>query len=256
MTLQSPRIYVYKITFEEVPHYYYGVHKEKRYDEYYMGSPVTHKNYWKIYTPKKEYIKFFDFSDDGYVEAKKFENSLISPVVNESLCLNEHCGGYMSLDICRKSGKIGGQKIHKLGLGIHGRSKEKISEDGRKAGLRSYELKVGVHNRSKEQMHEDGKKAAKKNKENGTAIFGMTPEERIEAGKKGGKISGQKTYKLGIGIHGLSKEEKHEAGKKAAKIQHKQKWQCTITGYISTPCGLSSYQRARGIDTSNRVKIE
>ena len=35
MTSQSPRIYTYKITFQEVPYYYYGVHKEKRFDEYY-----------------------------------------------------------------------------------------------------------------------------------------------------------------------------------------------------------------------------
>jgi hypothetical protein len=47
------RIYTYKITFEEVPYYYWGSHKEKRYNEYYMGSPVTHKWCWDFYTPKK-----------------------------------------------------------------------------------------------------------------------------------------------------------------------------------------------------------
>lgn len=35
MTTYSPRIYVYKITFLEVPHYYYGVHKEDFFNEYY-----------------------------------------------------------------------------------------------------------------------------------------------------------------------------------------------------------------------------
>jgi hypothetical protein len=29
MTSQSPRIYTYKITFEEVPYYYYGMKAEK-----------------------------------------------------------------------------------------------------------------------------------------------------------------------------------------------------------------------------------
>jgi len=33
MTSQSPRIYTYKITFEEVPYYYYGSKKEKAFDE-------------------------------------------------------------------------------------------------------------------------------------------------------------------------------------------------------------------------------
>lgn len=36
----------------------------------------------------------------------------------------------------------------------------------------------------------------------------------------------------------------------------KVRLQCTVTGYISTPCGLASYQRARGIDPSNRRRVD
>ena len=221
-----------------------------------MGSPVTHKDFWELYTPKKEYIEFFEYSDEGYTEAKIFENSLITPVLNHKLCLNENCGGSYSLESLRKAGRIGGKKVHELRMGIHGRSKEKMSEDNRKAGLKCCELNVGVHNRSKEQMIEDGKKSAQKNKEDGTGIFGMTSEEKSEAGKIGGKIGGKYTYEKGIGLHGLSEKEKNQARKKGAKTQHKQKWQCTITGHVSSPCGLSSYQRVRGIDTFNRIRIE
>lgn len=46
-----------------------------------------------------------------------------------------------------------------------------------------------------------------------------------------------------------------KGGLKGAKVQHSQRWKCTVTGYISTPCGLSHHQKRRGIDTSNRVKI-
>jgi hypothetical protein len=49
----QPRIYTYKITFEEVPYYYYGSKKEKVFDEEYCGSPVTNKWCWELYTPKK-----------------------------------------------------------------------------------------------------------------------------------------------------------------------------------------------------------
>ena len=56
MTKQSPRIYTYKITFEEVPYYYYGVHKEKRFNEEYWGSPHTNKWAWEFYTPKKQIL--------------------------------------------------------------------------------------------------------------------------------------------------------------------------------------------------------
>ena len=57
MTSQSPRIYLYKITFEEVPYYYYGVKKEKYFNQKYWGSPITHKWCWKLYTPKKQILQ-------------------------------------------------------------------------------------------------------------------------------------------------------------------------------------------------------
>jgi hypothetical protein len=282
MTSHSLRIYVYKITFYEVPHYYYGVHKEKFFDEYYMGSPVTHKDFWELYTPKKEYIEFFEYSDEGYIKARKFENSLIAPVLNDELCLNEHVGGFYSLESCRKAGQIGGKRTYERGNGIHGRSKQKMSEDSRKSGLKSYELKVGVHARSKEQMTKDGKKAAQKNKENGTAIFGMTSKERSEAGKKGGKTTfergvgvyslskeqlskngkkngpkgGKACYEKGVGAHGRSKEKIIEDSKKGGKVASSQKWQCTETKYVSNSGGLTCYQKARGIDTSKRIRVD
>jgi hypothetical protein len=33
-------------------------------------------------------------------------------------------------------------------------------------------------------------------------------------------------------------------------------YQCTVTGYISNAGGLSHYQKKRGIDTSNRIRLE
>ena len=213
MTKQSPRIYVYKITFLEVPHYYYGAHLEKVFNEYYMGSPETHKNFWKLYTPQKELIKEFPYTDEGWLEALDFEDSLIEPVYNiDPLCLNEHCGGKVSLDVCRKTGR------------------------------RNYELGLGIHAQTKKERIENGKRGY----ENGLANF--SKEERIENGKK----SGQRCYELGVGIHALTKEERIENGKKTSS----QVWECTVTGYRSTPAGLSSYQKARGIDTKNRRRIK
>jgi hypothetical protein len=102
----QPRIYVYKITFQEVPFYYIGVHKEKIFNEEYMGSPITHKAKWQIYTPQKEILEEFDYTDDGWLQAQEFEKELIRPVYNtDNNCLNEHCGGRISLAVCRESGK-------------------------------------------------------------------------------------------------------------------------------------------------------
>jgi hypothetical protein len=263
MTTNSPRIYVYKITFYEVLHYYYGVHKEKFFDEYYMGSPKTHKDFWELYTPKKEYIEFFEYSDEGYTEARIFEDSLIAPVLNDEFCLNEHYGGFYSLETSRKVGKM----TYERGIGIHGRSKEKRVEDARNAGQKCFEKKAGIHGLSKEERIEHSIKNGKITRDRGVGVCGQSKEKMSENGKKGGpiggKIGGPRAYELGVGVHGRSKEQMTEDGKKGAakgakkgaEAQHKQRWQCTITGYVSTPCGLSGYQKAQGIDTSNRVRF-
>jgi hypothetical protein len=238
MTSQSPRIYLYKITFEEVPYYYYGVHKEKRYGEYYMGSPVTHKWCWELYTPKKQILELFDYTDEGWIEAQEVEKRIIKPFYQtDKWCLNENCGGLLSLETCINSGKINGKKIKELGIGVHGRTKEQMTEDGIKGG------KIG------------GKKA----KELGVGIHGLSPEQIIENAKKSGKIGGPKSYELGLGVHGRTKEQMSEngkiGGKIGSKITNSQKWMCLETGYVSTSGPLARYQNKRGIDTTKRIQM-
>jgi hypothetical protein len=79
-----------------------------------------------------------------------------------------------------------------------------------------------------------GKITGNKSKENKTGIFGLSPEQLSEASKKGGEISGPKS----------------------GKITSSQKWQCTETGYVSTAGALTNYQKAKGIDTSNRIRVD
>jgi len=166
-----PRVYLYKITFEEVPYYYYGVHKEKKFDEYYMGTPITHRWCWDFYTPKKQILQFFDNTDEGWIEAQEVEKRLIKPVYNtDKWCLNEHCGGFISLHKRSEAGKVGGkigsEKCREMGIGIFGMSSEKRTETG--------------------------KKSARKAKKNKTGIFSLTKEQLVENGKKGGIITSKK----------------------------------------------------------------
>ena len=44
-----------------------------------------------------------------------------------------------------------------------------------------------------------------------------------------------------------NRKEGSEVGKKTSS----QKWQCTVTGFITSAGNLARYQRARDIDTSN-----
>ena len=84
---------------------------------------------------------------------------------------------------------------------------------------------------------------------------GGGPQSKEER-KKNGEKSGRSMVELKIGIHGLTEEEKTVNRKKGAAAQHGQRWQCTITGFVSTPTGIAKFQKNRGIDPSNRIRIK
>jgi hypothetical protein len=226
MTSQSPRIYIYKITFEEVLYYYYGVHKEKNFDEYYMGSPVTHKWCWELYTPKKQMLQFFEYNEEGYIEAQEVEKRLIKPFYKtDRWCLNENCGGKISSYKSIEAGKKGSATNKKNKTGIFAATKEELVEYGRK----SYELGVGIHSLTAEEKKEICKKAGILVRDMKLGIFGLTEEERIKNAGKAGKVGG--------------------------KVTSSQKWVCLETGYVGNPGVLTLYQNKRGIDTSKRIRI-
>ena len=201
-------------------YYYYGVHKEKKFGEYYMGSPYTHKWCWDFYTPKKQILEIFPYTDEGWVEANEIERRLIEPVYNtDEWCLNESCGGVLSLKLRRNVGR----RNYELGLGIHGFSKEEKIEYGKRGAKTQQELGIGLYGITKEQRIENGKKT----KELDVGIFGLSTEQKSENSRKSGKIGGKKcaeTHKrLGIGLYGLTKEQRSKNGKKSAKTNEKNK---------------------------------
>jgi hypothetical protein len=248
MTYQSPRIYIYKITFEEVPYYYYGVKKEKYFNEEYWGSPTTNKWCWELYTPKKQILELFDYNDDGWLKAQEVEKRLIRPFFNtDKWCLNESCGAIISMEAKRKSGMY----CFENKIGIHAYTSEERKEIGRRNGIKNYKNKVGIHALTTEQRKEQGSKNGKKCKKSGTGIFSQSKEQLSENGKKGA----QKVKQLGLGIHSLTPEQRLENSKKGASVINSQKWKCTETGYVSTLAGLSTYQKKRGIDTSKKIRV-
>jgi len=148
-----------------------------------------------------------------------------------------------------------GIENRKLKRGVCGRSKEKMIEDSRKGGLIAGKIVKnegkGIFALTEEQRKENarkgglivGPKVGKENVELQRGFFAMSKEERIEVSRK----AGQKNKELGLGFFGLTKEERREI--------NNRRWQCTITGHISTASGLTKYQRKRNIDTSNRIRI-
>jgi len=146
------------VTFEEIPDWYWGVHKEEKYGEPYLGSPKTHKWKWEFYTPHLQICEFFPYTDEGWTQARKIEDSCILPDLNNPLCLNEHVGGLMSLETSRKGGKNGGGKGDK--------------EAQRRNGLSAKDNKKGFH-------------APGMNSKGGKTTQQRHPNHSSEAGKLG-----------------------------------------------------------------------
>tara|TARA_R110000868_G_scaffold288123_1_gene548476 strand:+ start:155 stop:943 length:789 start_codon:yes stop_codon:yes gene_type:complete len=261
MTSQSPRIYIYKITFDEVLYYYYGVHKEKKFGEYYMGSPVTHKWCWELYTPKKQILEFFDFTEEGWLEAQEVEKRIIKPIYQiDQWCLNENCGGLVSLEMLRENGK----KLYEQGIGFHSLTTEQRRKNGRKSGKMQYENKLGIHKLTPEQIKQNSKKGTSISIEKRSKEFALiSPKGEIVRGKNienfcrknnlnSSHISRVLNGKLNYhkGWRKYSKETKEKMS-----ISFSQRWECCETGFVSNASGLTRYQKARNIDNSKRKRL-
>ena len=243
----QPRIYTYKVTFEEIPDWYWGVHKEKKYGEFYMGSPKTHAWRWGFYTPCLQICEFFPYTDEGWIKAREVEDRCILPDLNNPLCLNEHVGGWMSLEANRR----GGAKVH-----------EEKDELGRSI--------VGV------------KAAAAINKEKdelGRSVVGVKVMERVHREKdkfgrsvnavKGGKTAHEEKDELGRSIHALKAfervhDEKNELGRSVHGVEsagrmNTQKWKDPKHPELGeqNPGNLVRMQKRRGYPhgKENRVKV-
>jgi len=80
-----------------------------------------------------------------------------------------------------------------------------------------------------------------------------TPEQRSESARKAqaSRTPEQRSETARKRQENKTPEQRSDSARKAAS----QKFQCTITGHISGAGPLSTYQKARGIDTSNRVRL-
>lgn len=87
-------------------------------------------------------------------------------------------------------------------------------------------------------------------------------EAMLLGGKRGNEVLKEKfkdpeyyasfIEKCKQGFENSSHKEKRKGGKKSAS----QRWMCTVTGYVCNAGPLTIYQRNRGIDVSNRVRLE
>jgi len=199
---------------------------------------------WEFYTPHLQILEFFPFDAEGWTEAKLIEHKIILRDLNNPVCLNEGCGNLMSLESLKKGGRTAGKKFH-----------QEKDENGK--SVRGREIALLAH------------LAKDENGRSITAVKGGTSSarEKDENGKsvnlcKAGKATHLEKDEAGVSVHfkntiGAIHDERNENGRSfhAMRTLH-QKYMCLKTGKILSPGPLTIWQRHRGIDTSQRVKVD
>jgi hypothetical protein len=133
-----------------------------------------------------------------------------------------------------------------------GRDPVEHSETSRRAALLTVELRLGVHAMSPEKQRESASK--------GGSIGGKLPWwHNPETGKttRAKKCPGE-GWVRGRNPELVEKVKVHlKPGNSGGgtSAQHSTQWRCLVTGKVSTPCGLSAWQRARGIDKKLRERV-
>jgi hypothetical protein len=268
--------YTYAFLREDRTPYYIGKGKDNRaYRRRNKGEIKPPKDKSRILILKKNLTEEESFKHEVYMIAVFGRKDLGTGILHNRTDGGEGVSGALRSEEYKRKlsdfGKIGGTKTYKMKVGIHGLKPEQMSKNGKKGyesglgkldekeksnagkggGKRTAELKVGVHAISLEEKSKIGTK----NYQMKVGIHSLTLEETIENAKKGGN----KAKELGLGVHARTKEQMFEDGRKGGLIGGKttssQKWICLETGFITNAGNLTRYQKARGIDTTNRRRI-
>jgi hypothetical protein len=132
----------YKITFKDLPGYfYYGSHKDS--GKPYYGSPVTWKRFWKHFEPQAQILQWYRTEK----EVKEAEESIIRATWKDRYSLNENAGGRFSPEVCSANGKNFSPEVR--------------SESGKKTGPRN--IKAAQAAITLETRSDNGKKTAAAN---------------------------------------------------------------------------------------------
>jgi hypothetical protein len=241
MVKSKLRYYTYKITFKDLPKYfYYGRHKDS--GKPYFGSPRTWKHLWDQFEPEIQILQWYETWEEVSVNERK----IIDATWEDIYSLNEHNGDGFSEEVLSKAGKLGGRKTFESKKGMFDpdyRASNELKEHLSRGG------KIGGAN--------GGNITGPKSFKEKTGLFDPDNIEVVRKGNvKGGSIAGKLNVKNKVGIHDpKNKHKKSEGGSLGGSNTNKQKWMCLETGHISNPGGLSRYQKANGIDKSKRVRL-
>jgi hypothetical protein len=275
--------YTYAYLREDRTPYYIGKGKENRiYCKNRTYKPPEDKS--KIIFLKQNLTEEEAFKHEKYMIAVFGRKDNGTGILRNMTDGGEGCSNLRTLEQRRKSARKGKagmtpeQRSEAVRKGRASMTPEQRSESARKAQAkltpqqRSERTRKGRASMTPEQRSESSRKArASMTSEQRSEIVrkghasmtseqrsersrkreaNMTPEQRSERARKA-NVSRTPEQRREIARKAMTPEQRSEMGKKVAF----QRWQCTVTGFITNAGNLSKYQRARGIDTSNRVRV-
>jgi hypothetical protein len=160
------KYYTYKITFEDLPGYfYYGKHKDN--GKPYFGSPKTWKRLWKHFKPQIQILQWYETEES--VDAA--ETSVILATWEDKYSLNESVGPRVSEDICRQNG-LRTWEENAAKMNDHPNTAKARVENGKKRGPEMVK-KIPL-----EKKIEGGKKGGEESHRKGKGAHGMSKEEK------------------------------------------------------------------------------
>ena len=249
------RFYTYAYLREDRTPYYIGKGSGKRIYSTNRSGLKPPKDKSRIILLKENLTEEEAFKHEKYMIAVFGRKDLGAGILHNRTDGGDGCSGRIVSEEQKINQRDIGMKCYEMQIGIHGRTEEQMTEDGKKSVETHRKNKTGVFDLERKMQGKGGKIAGRKNYEMQIGIHGRTKEKMSEDNEKGGKIAGKKTYELGVGIHGRTEQQRIEDGSKGGKISTSQKWMCLETGYMTNAGGLACYQRKRGIDTTKRVRI-
>jgi hypothetical protein len=208
------RYYTYKVTFKDLPKYfYYG--RKKDCGKPYLGSPKTFRHLWDFFEPEVQILCWYKTAK----EAQEAEDALIGHTWKQvwngrRYSLNRNKGGLIDEEVCSENGKKNAENLNShpnttRSKRKHGKARaEKMNRhpntiEGRKKNVGKIPKEILSKN-GRENGRENGKKCSKKVFciETGEVYSSVREAERQTGASSGGIIrsaqSGGRTSSGGL----------------------------------------------------------
>ena len=209
--------------------YAFWMMNHKRFDNYRNS-----KMYETIRIKKSSLRKGYKHTEESKKKISESRKGQVSPNKGKPMNLEQK----IKLSEAHK-GKLSPKK----GIPISEEQKIKISET----------LKGTKQSEETKKKRADNLRGRKRSEETRKRMSEATKgKPKSEEHKKKLSELGKLIYQKKVGIFAKTKEEMSAQARKV----NSQRWKCLVTEYISNAGGLSRFQKARGIDTSQRVRVE